>query len=482
MITRLVVLVVAADLLATTCAGQSEGLAVINEGTEKACLTYEGKPLFAFGPINEHILWQVKLGSELYNVTAWACWQQANGMNYVRCYPASGYGWTHDISDHPDYLFPFEKVSDEPVRFDLARFNEAYWQNFRAVAQTLRTHGIIVHLQVFQLCYFETSPGGELRWPYNFWNPVNNVNDFARSMGPNGHGHHPIIEQVADGQHPGLREHYLSYLDHLLAATGDLGNVFFDLSNEMGDGGLDVELAKQWVELTLDHVEAWERETGHDILVGQDFSHFPDPDYLLRHPRMELIIAHGDDVWHDWTGYRKPVVIVNSADGRGLRYADPSMTDRFPRFRKLHWRALLSRAQGLGDYQKEWKAQPGSFPEFDRDAQLLRAFFDSLVDYPNLLPHNDCIVSAPGAEKYCLASQREAVAYLESGPATAGVEYGPSQLVLQDLPLWGGEAKVTILSPTSGAVAEVSQTLTDGRLQIQLPAFTDDLAIHLLAE
>ena len=468
-------------LLAAANVARSEPLQVINQGTQRACLTYQGRPLFTFGPMNEARIWEVKLGSELYDVRAWARWQRANGMNYVRCYPASGYGWSQEIARHPDYLFPFEKANDEPLRFDLERFNPEYWDNFRAVARTLRRYGIIVHLQVFQLCYFETSGHGN-RWSYNFWNPNNNATEFTKDLSPNGSGHHPYIEQVVDGQHPRLRKHYLRYLDHLLAAVGDLGNVFFDLSNEMGDGGLDLELTKQWIDLTLDHIEAWEQQTGQDMLVGQDMANFPDKDYLMSHPRMELMIAHGNHLGGDWTRFHKPLVIVNSNDGRYLGYADESQADRMPRFRKLHWRALLSRAQGLGDYQKKWQAQPGSYPEFDRDARVLRAFFNSLVDYPNLLPHTQSIVSAPGAESYCLASNREAVVYVESGPRTAGVEYGPSRLVLHELPLGPSPLKVTVYSPSQGPLAEMTQTTTDSRIEIELPAFTDDLAVHLVAD
>jgi len=411
-------------------------------------------------------------------VRAWAKWQQANGMNYVRCYPASGYGWTREIIHHPDYLFPFETASTDPLKFDLTRFNPEYWRNFRAVAQTLRDHGIIVHLQVFQLCYFETNPAGD-RWPFNFWNPSNNVNDFARSMRPNGGGHHPIVEQVVEGN-PGLRNQYFAYLDHLLAAVGDLGNVFLDLSNEMGDGGLDLGLTRRWIELTLDHIQAWERTTGNDILVGQDMACFPDKDYLLGHPRLELAIIHGNHVWRDWTSFTRPVVIVNSNDGQALLYAAGD-EDRFPRFRKLHWRALMSRVQGIGDYQKEWRTKPGSFPQFDRDARLLRRFFDSLVDFPNLLPRPGCLDSAPGGASYCLASRREAVVYCESGPRTAGVEYPATELRLKDVPLRGRIVRVTMYSPATGPLRESEAALRNGALDLSLPAFTDDLAVHLVA-
>lgn len=473
---RVVVLVALFVIAAAACRGQ--GLEVVNKGRRTAYLAYKGKPLFAFGPMNEHIVWQVKLGSQLYNVRAWARWQQSNGMNYVRCYPASGYGWTHEIAGHADYLFPFEKASEKPIRFDLERFNPDYWANFRAVAAELKRHDIIVHLQLFQLCYFETAPGGQWRWPFNFWNPRNNVNDFTRTVGPNGRGHHPLIEQIAKGN-AALRRHYLRYLDHLLAAVGDLGNVFFDLSNEMGDGGLDLALAKQWIDLTLDHIEEWEKRTGDDILVGQDIACFPDKEYLMRHPRMELIIVHGNHLPGDWTSYGKPVVVVNSNDGGALLYARGE-DDRFPRFRKLHWRALMSRVQGVGDYQKEWKVRPGSFPQFDRDARLLRIFFNRLVDYPSLLPAPQCIASAPAARNYCLASGREVVVYMESGPRRAGVKYPEGVLGLKDLPIGTAKARLVIFSPSEGMVSRQEVRIIDGRLRLSLPAFTDDLAVHIV--
>jgi hypothetical protein len=73
-----------------------------------------------------------------------------------------------------------------------------------------------------------------------------------------GRGRHPFWEQIGEGN-PELRAHYLRYLDHILDAIGDKGNVIIDLCNELGDGGLDVRRSKLWIELTLDHIEAWRR-------------------------------------------------------------------------------------------------------------------------------------------------------------------------------------------------------------------------------
>lgn len=453
-------------------------LEIMNRGTEKACLAYNGKALFAFGPMNEEAVFFARLGSDLYNVREWARWQRENGMNYVRCYPQSGYGWTRDVVGHPDYLMPFDTVAEAPLRFDLDRFNPEYWKNFAAVLATLRSHDIIVHLQLFQQCYFEMDGGN--RWPFNFWNPVNNTNGFTQTLAPVGRGRHPFWEQIGEGN-PQLRAHYLEYLDHILDAVGDKGNVIIDLCNELGDGGLDGERAKQWIELTLDHIEAWRQRTGNTVIVGQDYTQFPDREYLMRHPRMDVIIAHGNHPWNDWTEYEKPVVLVNLHLRRFiLSYGQTP--ERFPLFRKAHWRALLSRAQGVGDYQKEWRtARPGAYPQFDREARLLRAFVDSLEDYPNLLPRNNLMESAPGENCYCLASDREVVVYMESGRFEQNVRFEAQTVTFKELPLRGRQVEVTLYAPDRGVLSKTRHSLSGGQLELHLPTFTDDMAIRLLA-
>lgn len=452
-------------------------LEVWNAGTPRATLAYRGRPLFAFGPMNEEAVFFARLGSQLYDVPAWAAWQRDNGMNYVRCYPQSGYGWTQDIVGHPDYLIPFEVVEREPLKVDLERFNREYWDNFAAVLATLRQHDVIVHLQLFQQCYFELDGGN--RWQFNFWNPVHNVNAFTRTLTHVGRGRHPFWEEIGEGN-PELRAHYLRYLDHILEAIGDKGNVIIDLGNELGDGGLDERRAKLWIELSLDHIDAWKRRTGHSLIVGQDYHAFPDKDYLMRHPRMDVVIAHGNNPWHDWTGYGKPVVLVNLHLRRFILSYGQS-PERLATFRKARWRALVSRAQGIGDYQKEWRtARPGAYPAFDRDARLLRGFFDSLIDYPALLPRNESIESGPGDDRYCLASDRELVVYMESGRFDENVAFEAGVLRLVNLPLRGDEVDVVLYAPDRGVLSTVRRPMVDGGLEVEIPAFVDDMAVRLV--
>jgi uncharacterized protein with NAD-binding domain and iron-sulfur cluster len=50
------------------------------------------------------------------------------------------------------------------------------------VLATLRRHDIVVHLQLFQQCYFELDGGN--RWQFNFWNHIHNVNEFTKTVRP----------------------------------------------------------------------------------------------------------------------------------------------------------------------------------------------------------------------------------------------------------------------------------------------------------
>src|SRR3712207_9406569 len=68
----------------------------------------------------------------------------------------------------------------------------------------------------------------------------------------------------------------------------------------MNEGAFAHGITKAWIEFTLDIIEHWEKQTGNDLLAGMDLDHFykknePELEYILAHPRMELIIAEGSE-------------------------------------------------------------------------------------------------------------------------------------------------------------------------------------------
>jgi len=465
----------------------ARGLAVEKTAAGLEILTCDGKALFAFGPLNELMPWAVKLGSKTYDLRRWAAWQHDNGMNYVRGYPESGYGWCPLEAD--GRLFPFKTVSSDPLKFDLNAFNPDYWNNFREVTRHLADNGIIVHLQIYQQCYFEDVYPD--RWACCFWNPANNVNEFTRKLTPNKNGHHPFIEAGVGGNAELLAQQ-MNYLEHILDAVGDLGNVFLDLSNEMGDGGLDAQAVRKWIDLTLQAVSAWERRTGLDILVGMDYTHLPLElsRYVQAHPGMELIITHGDPLWPEGfilhRIYGKPVVVVNSRDKTPESFMSFGRKGDDVRLRRFHWRALLSGCQGVGDYNKDWEVDPVGFDKTGEYARHLRTFFSRIRDYKalhsSLYSHkiHKIVFDGPGANHYILESPDEAIIYIEGAVHLSGKKIKGGPLTVSNSRMAAGPAEAEVYHPATGESANQQVEVGDSRISgLVLPSFVDDIAVHI---
>ena len=484
---RLIYLIIAILFIPAAPGHSSSGLAVEKNAVGIGILTHNGKPLFAFGPMNELMPWAVRLGSKTYDVRRWAAWQHENKMNYVRGYPESGYGWCPLDAD--GRIFPFKTVSSDPLKFDLQAFDPDYWSNFREVARCLADHGIIVHLQLYQQCYFEdVSPD---RWAYNFWNPTNNINDFTRSLAPNKNGHHPFIEAGVNGNTE-LLAHQMRYLEHVLNAVGDLGNVFLDLSNEMGDGGLEPQAVRKWIDLTMQAISAWERRTGLDILVGMDYTHLPSElsRYVLAHPGMELIITHGDPLWPEGFVlhriYGKPVVVVNSRDKTSESFMSFGRKGDDERLRRFHWRALLNCCQGVGDYNKDWQVDPAGFDKTGEYARHLRAFFSTIRDYKALHSFLNShkihkkVFDGPGANHYILESPDEAIIYIEGPVHQSGKKIKGGPLTVFNSQMAQGPAEAVVYHPATGKSVDQKVVVQDSRISgITLPSFVDDIAVHI---
>ena len=484
---RLISLIIAILFISATQGHTSSGLSVDKNAAGLGILTYSGKPLFAFGPMNELMPWAVRLGSKTYDLRSWAAWQHENGMNYVRGYPESGYGWCPVDAD--GRIFPFKPVSHNPLKFDLRAFNDDYWTNFREVIRCLADHGIIVHLQLYQQCYFEdVAPD---RWTYNFWNPANNINDFTRDLSPNKNGHHPFIE-AGPGGNTELLAHQMNYLEHVLNAVGEVGNVFLDLSNEMGDGGLDPLAVRRWIDLTMQAVSAWENRTGLDILVGMDYTHLPGElvRYVLAHPGMELIITHGDPLWPEGLVlhriYGKPVVIVNSRDKTPESFMSFGRKGDDIRLRRFHWRALLNCCQGVGDYNKSWQVNPAGFDKTEEFARHLRTFFRRIRNYKALhsfLSSHKIYkkgFDGPGANHYILESPDEAIIYIEGAVNQNGKKIKGGSLTVFNSQMTEGPAEAVVYHPATGKFVNQRVAVRESRITgIILPSFVDDIAVHI---
>jgi hypothetical protein len=282
-------------------------------------------------------------------------------------------------------------------------------------------------------------------------------------------------------------------VEHILAAVGDNGNAFIDLMNE---GAFKNRVTKQWIDGTLDIIEAWEDRTGNDILVGMDFDHMykkrdPGLEYVLAHPRMELIICEGSEghVVRDLTaGSRKPIQ-EDLAVAYRRKYQKPIVSTNSPTYsaaetpeisRLYQWASMMLKVQGVGLYAKDYPLDFDSEPvkKYARESKILLDFFDSLSDYVSLDLASTKILESPCKRNYTLAAPGELVVYLHRGEYGAAARSGETlRIETPDLPR--GAFTLRALHPAAGRSEPAEASVRNGIMEVALPPYGEDLALHL---
>ncbi len=452
-------------------------------GTVEAWVAYGEKAALGYGLAPQHLLTKLPPGERRdpdFDFRDFAEWAGESGVTIVRSYPPS-------IVLGPRYLDLFVRADGDTGRFDLERFDPRYFERLREACTLLRENGIFVHLQLWQAVTWNKE------WDRCYYHPEQNVNpELARDATPGAF----VIDPE---RNPALLAHQREHVQRLLDATGDLGNVFYDVMNEIGNG---TGVNGAWVEAILDEIESWEERSGLDVLVGlNDEGRERDATgRSLSNPRLE--IAFLDLGRHD------EHLAVRERHGRptfGVRNIDwnPEARERFyfageydlsinpdsglhGRSRRMYWRMFLAKCQmnaGYADFGRQAYRAGGL------DSLMLVDFRDVLAALPadgfaRLRPAPQCIVRAPGEFSYCLASPDLVVLLTECSPGSAGRNYAPDTLRLAGIGLEAGGA-----APVAGSVpcrlldlggvrrSFASATVTNGELELPLPAFRDGLVV-----
>ncbi|MGK7397309.1 MAG: DUF6298 domain-containing protein [Candidatus Cyclobacteriaceae bacterium M3_2C_046] len=466
-------------------------ITVLNKGTQNPSLMYKGKPMLKIGPLPEVVVFSLQWGSSDFPHQEWLDWMEKNGLGYGRVYPESGGNpWVSHNAD--GRLFPFELVDwneDKPV-VDLTRFNEAYWKNFKRIISECAQRGIVLQMQLYQRVFFAPRQGPTY-WSSNYFNPENNINNFTIPKGPGGYG---LWDAMAK-EEPWKSLHK-KWVEHILEGIGNNGNVMIDLLNE---ASFKEGMTEAWIETTLDIIENWERNTGNDILVGMDFDHMykqndPRIEYVLAHPRMELIICEGSEshVVPDLVAgdkripqhkdiaklyrekYRKPVISTNSPGY--------SVDEELEAIHLYQWYSMMVKVQGVGVYAKKY---PLNFNDtvvqsYGKRSKALTDFFKNIKNYERLQFSENSIKSAPGKYQLVLASEDEMVIYLHKGEI-AQTNNKNANLVLTNLNKKNEtKAKIILLHPMTCLTQIYSGRINDDQLLIELPEFNNDVAVHVL--
>lgn len=477
---------VLAGLLSLQTSAAAAQLDVLNRGTANPTLLYRGEPMLKVGPIPEVAVFAVEWGSSYLRQDRWLDWMEEHRLGYGRVYPELGYPWVPP--DAEGRLFPFEVARWENGRplVDLTRPNPEYWENFARIIEESARRGIVLQMQLYQRVFFAPRQD-TARWQDGYLNPANNVNGVPVPRGDGGYG---LLQAMPTD--PFWGEFHRQWVNHILEAIGDNGNVTIDLMNEGGSHSVNLE----WIEMTLDQIERWERRNGIDLLVGMDVDHMvkrDDPllEFVLSDPRFEVIIVEGSESHVVPTlvaGDRVPKNVDLAVEYR-RRYHKPVISTNGPGYtvtedpeshHLYQWYAMMTKVQGAGTYAKEYPID-FSDPNVERYAtwsELLMRFFEGLEDYAALELASEKIGTAPGRYRLALASPGEAVVYLHAAEPAESIRAG-QRLILSDLQMADGAVSVRLFEPKTGATTESPGEVRGGRLIVTLPEIRGDLALHV---
>jgi hypothetical protein len=466
-------------------------LAILNPDTHLATITHNGKPLLAFGCHLEHMLF------DDYDYEHWTAWAVRHGMNHCRSRLYHGYYRKYS---------PFLRMPDG--RFDLTRWDESFWQRAHKIFSHLQENGIIVHLLIFP-----QGSGGHWWQGDGYYAPENNVHPETAFIRPQ-KSTAGFWQSWSQGQRR-LYEIQTAILWKLIEETADYDNIYYDLCHEpflraMDDAALE-DLREFVRETTERFVRRYrQRRPDKTPLLGFDTDFTPPGetrDWIYSHDHFSLMIqGKNHDPFYITAQesielvkrFRRPFCPQESLDLPGivhipdvkhknsLTYFEPASRNHL---RKYVWRWIMARSQLIDIYQKglskkvaeRERYEPEGHNGFEEDAIVIREFWNRLVDYPNL-DFRGSVIRGPGAVQMVLSSGREAVVYLSSKPGREHVRFTPQTLELVDLKLADGSYQVTIWKPAApgGIEARSATRSRGGQFSLDLRAFVDDLAIHLI--
>lgn len=453
------------------------------KGSENAWVAYGDAPAIGFGPSPQNLLTCLPPGEARdpdLDFRDFAEWAFAHGVTIVRSYPPS------DVVG-PRYLDLFERAASDTSRFDLTRFNDAWYARLGEACSLLRAHGIFVHLQLWQAVTWKKE------WDDCYYNPARNVNAaLVKNAGPGAF----VIDPKQDAA---LVAHQKEHVRRVLDATGRLGNVFYDLVNEIGNG---TGVSGAWIEAMLDEVEAWESKNGLDVLVGlnDEGRDRKETAQALSNPRFDVAFLDSgryDEHAETRSKLGKPTFGVRNVDWnpetRTREYfageLDISLNpDRAlaSRTRRMFMRMFMAKSQMSAAYA-DWGRLAYRGPSLVAldlwPFQNLRRITTKspwVDDFSGLriASATEFQKGSPTPHVYVLDSPRLALVFFESTPGTAGVTFPATEIIVTPH-LDMGKPEARFLHPATALWRPGQGARRGDDLVVQLPEFTDELLLVL---
>ncbi|MDG3004344.1 DUF6298 domain-containing protein [Paludisphaera mucosa] len=367
----------------------------------------------------------------------WAPWSDGKGSN-----PADWF-----IAPNPYARTGPGTALDGKPRFDLSRFDEAYFDRLRTRVRQAGERGIYVSVMLFQGWSASKAWLGGTPWRGHPYHPDNNVQRF------NGNKHGDSGPALDD---PQVRERQAAYIRKVVDTLNDLDNVLYEVTNEGGD--------KNWDWFVVDAVHAHEKTRPRQHPVGLTGHGSESNDEMTASPADWF--SPGSKDWPDLE------IDPRAVDGRKVSLLDTDHVFGVGGDPQWVWKAFL---RGHNILFMDPYDDPAWTPILAaqgvgvRDAEACRRAMGHARRYASRI---DLAASRPAGElvstSFALAVPgREYLAYLpDGGPATIDVSAAKGRLVVE----W--------MHPTTGRITP-GEPVEGGAIRTLKPPFAGAAVVYL---
>ena len=176
----------------------------------------------------------------------------SHGHNFMRMW-----AWEDGENDVRYEPVPYAKA--DSGKYDLSRFNEAYFRRLREHVAAARDRGVYVSVMLFQ-GWSIYSHGYGNPWPVHPFNKANNVNGIDGDADGDGEG-----KEVHSLRVPAVTRIQEAYLRKVVDTVNDLDNVLYEVTNETANH------SKEWQYHVIRYVKEYEKGKPKQHAVGMTY-------------------------------------------------------------------------------------------------------------------------------------------------------------------------------------------------------------------
>ena len=414
------------------------------------------------------------------------------GMNYTRIFTGTYFeisGESFGIQNNtlaPEkdkIITPWITIESDisgKVKYDLSRWNIAYFERLKDFITLAAEHDIIVEVTLFSSIY------RDMHWDINPQNPANNINI-----------PHDVSRHDAQTLNNGsLLEYQVSFVRKMVQELNEFDNFFFELQNEPwsdhpvpvynlvnkedlnpGDWTYKADFADEesmaWQAKLAAVIVEEENTLDKKHLIAQNYTNFKAPIPVVGE-NISIINFHYD--WPEaveWNYHYNKVIgfdesgFSGSGDQVYRRQAWQFMLSGGGLFNNLDYSFFIGHEDGMGIN----KAPGGGSTNLRLQLKILSDFLNSFK-LEKLYPNNGFIKSSPGLIPYVLSDKDNAYAvYLRAigtEKTTLQLQTGNSVYTVSTLNTITGSYNSPVTIKSIGGIITIDVEIPDGELALKI--------------